>query len=540
LAKKKTESQNKKPKQVKVTEEQVLKLTEVLEASNLDTDTQAFFSGLLKSNRWLIQQLEEGKLSIRKLQKIFGVNTEPNEKYKERKDRANKDQNKDNPEKKGHGKNHSDEYTGAEEIEVKHEQLNAGDPCPIEDCSGKLYSIDPGVVINITGSPIASAKKYLIEKLRCALCGTRYAATPPEDMDPKRRYDEKFAAMLMINKYFMAVPFFRQQTLQEMLGIPLPIGTQWDIIKSYEPVLKVVYNALLKDGANADGFHIDDTSAKILEIIKERNAGDRKSSSCFTTGIVTIHDDHKSTIYLTNDATAGKTLAPLWAYREEGLPTPFIMSDALTANIPNDIEEDLYLLCYCLVHARRNFYSLGDGYDDLADTVIDLISEIYDNESQTKNMSANKRLAYHQEHSQPVMTKLKQHLKKYQKEFEPNSSAGKAIQYMMSRWTELTQFLKHPKTPIDNNIAERVLKLPIRNRKSAMFYKTLKSALLASYVQSLLFSAAQNNINPFEYMKEILVRKDIVKKSPTKWLPWKYLESIQALDDSNFLQEDSS
>jgi hypothetical protein len=90
------------------------------------------------------------------------------------------------------------------------------------------------------------------------------------------------------------------------------------------------------------------------------------------------------------------------------------------------------------------------------------------------------------------------------------------------------------------NIAERVLKLPIRNRKSAKFYKTLKSALLASYVQSLLFSAAQNNINPFEYMKEILVRKDIVKKSPTKWLPWNYLESIQALDDSNFLQEDSS
>ena len=38
-------------------------------------------------------------------------------------------------------------------------------------------------------------------------------------------------------------------------------------------------------------------------------------------------------------------------------------------------------MCYCLVHARRNFYDLGDGYDDLADVALDLIGKIYDNEA---------------------------------------------------------------------------------------------------------------------------------------------------------------
>ncbi len=539
MAKKKTKNKKNNPEKVKVTDQQLIDFTQQLKDSDLSQETQDFFSGLLKSNRWMIQQLEEGKLSIKRLQKIFGVNSEPNKKHQERKDRANKKPSSDEP-KKGHGKTHSDEYTGAEKIEVNHSELNAGDSCPVDECTGKLYPIDPGVVINITGSPIASAKKYIIEKLRCALCGKLFVAEAPEGMDPQRKYDEKFAAMLMINKYFMAVPFFRQDTLQDMLGIPLPAGTQWDIIKQYEPALEAVYIALLKDGANADGFHIDDTSAKILEMIKEKNMGDRKSSSCFTTGIITIHDDHKSTIYMTNDETAGKTLAPLWAYREKGLPKPFIMADALSANIPNDIEEGLYLLCYCLVHARRNFYALGDGYDDLADTVIDLIGELYDNEAKTKGLSSDERLAYHQKHSQSIMDKLKAHLEKYETQFEPNSSAGKAIQYMMRRWTELTRFLNHSKAPIDNNICERALKLPIRNRKSSMFYKTLKSARLASYIQSLLYSSAQNNINPFEYMQAILTYSKIVTHSPEKWLPWNYKISLQNLDDASLRQDDSS
>ena len=533
MAKKK----NSKPEQIKLTEQEVVDYTGVLLASNLPDNMKTLFSGLLKSNRWLIQQLEKGRLTLKKLRALFGVNDESNQKYKDRKDRANK---KESSLDTGHGKNHSDKYIGAETIEVDHKNLNHGDPCPVELCDGKLYNVDPGVVINITGSPLASAKKYIIEKLRCALCGTLFVAEAPEEMNSQKKYDERFAAMLMINKYFMAVPLFRQQTLQDMLGVPLPSSTQWGIIKSYEPVLASVFEALVKDGANADGFHIDDTSAKILSIIKEKTDATRKTSGCFTTGLVTIRDDYQSVIYMTNDETAGKTFAPLWAYRDEGLPEPFIMADALTANIPNDIEEDLYLMCYCLVHARRNFYALGCGYDDVVDTVIDLISKLYDNDAQTKEMTADKRLKYHQKYSQSIMDELKKHLKKYESQFEPNSAPGKAIEYMMSRWTELTQFLRHTKIPIDNNIAERILKIPIRVRKNSMFYKTLSSAKLASYVQSLLYSAAHNDINPFEYMKTVLTHKDIVAESPDNWLPWNYKKALQDLEDSSLRQDVAS
>ena len=53
-------------------------------------------------------------------------------------------------------------------------------------------------------------------------------------MDPNKRYNENFAAMLMINRYFASVPFYRQEQLQLMLSVSLATSTQWEIFKSYE------------------------------------------------------------------------------------------------------------------------------------------------------------------------------------------------------------------------------------------------------------------------------------------------------------------
>jgi transposase len=244
-------------------------------------------------------------------------------------------------------------------------------------------------------------------------------------------------------------------------------------------------------------------------------------------------------IFVTDNQTAGKSAAPFLHLRNPELPPPYLMCDALTANIPENISKDLYTLCYCLVHARRQFYELPDGYDDLAEEVMRLIGLIYDNEEHIKykKMSDQERLAYHQEHSTPIMDQLRTYLLVQKKEFEPNGVAGKAINYILKRWTELTQFLRYAHVPLDNNLVERALKLIIQLRKSAMFYKTLKSAKIASYVQTALYSSAQNDINPYEYMHTILQHKAHVTKNPKDWLPWNYEATMAGLEAGNSLHE---
>ena len=60
-----------------------------------------------------------------------------------------------------------------------------------------------------------------------------------------------------------------------------------------------------------------------------------------------------------------------------------------------------------------------------------------------------------------------------------------------------------------------------------MFYKSLSSAAFASYVQSALYSAAQNEMNPCEYMCALIDNEKAVIQNPSNWLPWHYKETLK-------------
>ena len=529
MAQKKKSRPSKMPKATKLSEHQINELFSKIGASNLDNEAAEFIKMAIRGNAWLISELERGRLSIAKLRKLFHI--QGSEKAINRKPRndpaAMKNQNKakNSDDKKGHGRNDADAYKGARIVEVLHPVLKPGDRCIEEACDGRLYEMsEPGTLIRVTGAPLASATRYNLQKLRCAVCEVIYTAPVPEGVSDKK-YDAGFVAMLMLNKYFMSIPLYRQDRLQNYLGIPLPTSTQWDLMAAHKPVLEALYKALRQDAANGMALCYDDTSVKILSEIKAaRNAqkGQKSKHNCFTTGVVSIHEGHQTYLYITDNKAAGKSIAELMSIRDEALDLPTVMCDALSANIPQNISDNLYILCFCLVHARRQFYELPEGYDDLAERVIGLIGTIYDNEAHTKGFNSQKRLEYHQEKSQPVMDELKDYLKEQQEEFEPNSLSGKAINYVLKRFTELSQFLRHAHAPLDTNIVERALKLVIQVRKSSMFYKSLSSAAFAGYVQSAIYSAAQNDINPCEYLRTLIENEEAVIKSPGDWLPWCY------------------
>ena len=534
MAKKTKGRKEKMPKVTKLSQEQMDNFLAAIMNSNIGAENAEFAKMLIHGNAWMARQLELGQLSIAKLRKLFQIQgSEKASSRKPKNDPAssnNKGSNESGADNKGHGRNGADAYQGAAIIEVFHPELNPGDICPVEVCDGRLYEVsEPGTFVHVTGAPLASATRYNMQKLRCAICDIIYTAPLPIGVGDKK-YDANFIAMLMINKYFMSVPLYRQDRLQNHLGIPLPASTQWDLMVAHEPMLKALYKALALDAANGLALCYDDTSVKIMSEIKAAKLaekGKKSQHTCFTTGIVSLHEDHRSYLYITDNRTAGKCIAEIMALRDADLEPPIMMCDALPANIPQGISEDLYILCFCLVHARRQFYELPNGYDDVADKVIGLIGSIYDHEAHTKGYSPEKRLAYHQEKSSPVMEELKAYLEEQKSEFEPNSVAGKAIDYILNRWTQLSQFLRQVHAPIDTNIVERALKLVIQIRKSSMFYKTLSSASFASYVQSALYSAAQNEINPCDYMCALITNEQAVIQTPGDWLPWHYKETLK-------------
>jgi transposase len=78
---------------------------------------------------------------------------------------------------------------------------------------------------------------------------------------------------------------------------------------------------------------------------------------------------------------------------------------------------------------------------------------------------------------------------------------------------------------LSNNIVEAALKIPIRIRKNAMFYKTEHGASIANILLSLIETARRADVNPVDYLVALQENKSDVFKNPEAWVPWRYQES---------------
>jgi len=171
----------------------------------------------------------------------------------------------------GHGRNGAKAYKGAVKIPVAHESLKSGDPCP-ECKKGKVYEVaQPGVLVRITGQAPVQAKVYELQKLRCNLCGKVLTAPAPEGIGAEK-YDATSASMIALLKYGSGLPFHRLEGLQESLGVPLPASTQWDIVSEAAKIVAPAYEELVRQAAQGEILHNDDTTMRILGFTGETEA----------------------------------------------------------------------------------------------------------------------------------------------------------------------------------------------------------------------------------------------------------------------------
>jgi transposase len=371
---------------------------------------------------------------------------------------------------KGHGRNSSSSYTGAERVSVSHSILKSGSPCPL--CpKGKVYGVKtPGTVLRFVGRAPVEATVYELEKLRCNLCGEIFTAGLPESAGEKK-YDEKGGAMIALLKYGSGFPFYRLEKLQSSLGIPLPASTQWEIVEGVAEKISPVFEELKGEAAQGEVIYNDDTVMKVLDLLKNNDEEERKG--IFTSGIVSTVGERKIAIFMTGRNHAGENISDILNERESGSEPPIQMCDALSRNESKTFKT---ILANCLVHGRRNFVDVLPNFPKDCEYVIDALGKVYKNDelARERNLSPEERLRFHQSESGPVMEELHQWLKKQfeEKKVEPNSGLGKAISYMLKHWEKLTRFLEVAKAPLDNNICERALKSVILHRKNSLFYKS--------------------------------------------------------------------
>jgi hypothetical protein len=516
------------------------------EAGVLDAGDCEIIKAMAECIVYLSQAVDEKAVKIKKLLRmIFGASTEKKQNVianakdgdsDDRQEAAGASPPKDEGKKtqpKGHGRNGADDYPGAPRIEIAHPELKSGDPCP-ECKEGKLYKIsEPGVEIRVKGAAPLTATIYELEKLRCNLCGAVFTAPLPASAG-KKKYDASAAAMIALLKYGYGLPFNRIAGLEANLGMPLPASTQWDVIEEAIALLQPVYRELIHQAAQGEIFFNDDTTMKVLSLIKENQRGDPDRTGMFTTGIVAAAGPRKIALFFTGRKHAGENLTDVLASRSAELATPLQMCDGLDRNVPDDFK---VILANCLVHARRNFVDASVSFPDECCYVIEILAEVYKHEKITKEkqMPAASRLLYHQAESRPLMNKLHAWLKTQieEKKVEPNSGLGEAIKYMLKRWHNLTRFLEVAGAPLDNNLCERALKKAILHRKNSLFFKTENGAAAGDLFHSLIHTCELAGVNSHDYLMALLNNSPLAQATPKDCMPWNYADSLRAQQSSS-------
>ncbi len=541
-----------KPKIVELDMKELNAILRRLETGELNAEDHKNIRAVFNSYIHFTDRLKSKSASIARLRKmLFGATTEKTDTVlgnkpaesssgdddSELADKAEPEENA-KPPPRGHGRNGADAYHGAEKIAVPHESLTPGDPCPECDQGTVYEQAQPGVLVRITGQAPVEAKVYRLQKLRCNLCGKVFTARPPSGAGTAK-YDATAASMIALLKYGSGLPFNRMQGLQGNLGIPLPASTQWDIVNAAFRFFKPAYAELMRQAAQGEVVYNDDTTVRILELMGKRaeqkalaeaaSDGDtrKQRTGLFTTGIVSTREGRRIALFFSGRKHAGENLTDVLARRAESLAPPIQMCDALSRNLPAELET---IVANCLAHGRRQFVDVAESFPHECRHVLESLAVIYHNDAMARErkLSPAARLRFHQTESRSTMEELRAWLERQcdDRLIEPNATLGKAIAYMLRHWQKLTLFLRVAGAPLDNNICERALKKAILHRKNALFYKTKKGAHVGDTYMSLIYTCQLCGANPFDYLNELQRHATQLAATPERWMPWNYRATL--------------
>lgn len=483
----------------------------------------------------LTQKIEDKEITLHKLRKLLGMVTQSEQRRDKDKKRNGKSR------KTATAKKRKKRATTPPKVE--HHALtkfSKGDTCP--GCQrGKLYPFEVGSLLRISGHGPFEATRHVTERLRCNACQEIITAKLPEsvlaDGEANQQYGYSARALMGLNKFYSGLPYYHQGNVSDLFGVSISASTVFDQCEHLANAVMPVYYELKKMAADANLFLLDDTPHRILEQQPEekpnRNGkGTRLRTGIYSSGLVAYTEAQQEIVlFETSLGHAGEFIDSLLKKRNPRLPMPKVMSDALSSNTPSIMAVHQ---AYCNAHCRREFFDLQDLHPERIDWLLEEYGRIWENEEiiREKKLDATARLAYHQQHSKPVMENIQAWALKEQaaETFEEHSRFGKAIRYLLRHFDKLTCFYRIAGVPIDNNRMEETLKLIIRSRKTCHFFKTVNGAGVANVLTSLIGTGMRADINLFDYLTVLQRHANTVRLNPAAWLPWNYLDTLAATE----------
>jgi len=390
-----------------------------------------------------------------------------------------------------------------EVIEYRLEEHEKVCPC----CQGALHEMSTQIREELKIIPAqVSVVKHVQHIYACRRCERENLTTPvikaemPKPILPGSLASPSMLAYIMDQKYANSMPLYRQEQQFSRLGIELSRQTManW-LLNAADPWLKRIYGRMHEHLIGRDILHADESTLQVL-----REPGRSAQSKSYMWLYRTGREYPPVVLYDYQTTRAGKH------------PKNFL------TGFKGYLQTDGYngygqlngvVLVGCWAHARRKFMeslkALPAAQKDkpvAASVGLDYCSQLFAIERQLKDVSDQERYEKRLELSKPVLDEFYVWLKKQRQQTLPKSTFGEAITYCLNQWDNLNNFLLDGRLEIDNNRAERSIKPFVIGRKNFLFSNTPRGAKSSAIIYSIIETAKENHLKPFNYLTYLFER----------------------------------
>ena len=355
---------------------------------------------------------------------------------------------------------------------------------------------------------------------------------PKADMIPGTHCTPEFLTYLIIDKFMLFIPFYREQVRHELEEFCMSENTNrnW-LIKGSQllsPIMKVLKSKLLNKNSI---LNIDETWTKVR--IKYLGDGTKLGKYFKKYVWVLVNKKEKVTYFFyDNDENDSRGTRPIANFLGDFLGT--IQSDGYVVykHLVNDNPKNKHLMCWA--HVRNRFEQTYRSCKDKdADWFVKQIGELYRIEAecimshytpeQIKERRNKKDVTQILESLKSKSNKLLSETDKVQY----GEMMKKALSYMNNNWDDLVKYREDGECTIDNMNAERAIRPFTVARKNSLHFSSEDGVDMAMTYHTIIETCKQIGLNIKYYLNHIFHRLMNGDKDYESMLPEAVLQTIK-------------
>ena len=337
------------------------------------------------------------------------------------------------------------------------------------------------MIVNVYSRPAAKSGKSVIIK----------ASLPPRAIN-KCLADPALLAQVVVDKFVDHKPLNRQIEALKRNGVAIAYSTMSDWVGSVANIMAPLGTIHLREMYRYEYWQADETGIAVLDSAKKKETHKGYYWTYLTGDGRLIYYDYQP------GRGGERALNVLKDFKGHLQVDGYAVYDQLPLN---DVT-----VFYCMAHARRKIFDAQSNNQELATYALAEIAKLYaiEEECRQQQLSKEQIKSRRQKDSLPILTSLGSWMRKEYEKLRPKTPIAKAFAYSIKRWNKLSLYADSGDLQIDNNNIERCMRNVAVGRKNYLFCGSHDAATRAGLLYSLLVTCKLNDVNPYEWLKDVL------------------------------------